>query len=318
MSKIPAVTTINGEGKPRVILDLDQDIYNSKGTTTYTATSVSEADGSTVAISSVSYGAGQAFVINTGAVHGLALGDFIEIFGNTGSVPDINGVYEVQKIVDTDTIHIDLQVTSATNTGSIKRVPAYDQRPIEVDQYITALMTDSGIDEVVYAKVTEVLPSVISVDEWVGGTPTNGKVFAIAGWVADLPFCQRLVETFTPDNETHEIYRSRVDNELFGYKYQAVLDYAKFVTGDTLLSLKHHLDSAQDGQILLIPRVDTPEFNYPVFIADPISLEIFFTGSTGRGHKGFTLVFRGNEPVTEFAMLDGYGINYGDNYGVNL
>lgn len=60
-------------------------------------------------------------VITTGAAHGLVTGDYVTISGHAGSVPDINGTYQVTMLTAT-TFSIPVAVTTAGTGGTAAEV----------------------------------------------------------------------------------------------------------------------------------------------------------------------------------------------------
>jgi len=169
----------------------------------------------------------------------------------------------------------------------------------------------------VYGRITAVNDSTdtITVAEWVGGTPTDGQVVTVDGYVIDLPYCQGLVETFSPDQLIHSLYRSRKASVFYGWKYSVTLDYSVWIAADTLINLSQALNISAGDKIVLIPRVDKPGTSYNVIYSGDISLQRF---GYGPGHKGVQLSFVSTENVAWPIPTSGYGFGYGTNYGTQL
>ena len=146
---------------------------------------------------------------------------------------------------------------------------------------------------------------------------TIGGAFVVNGWVADLPRTQQngLREIFTPFQLIHKVFRGRKLNKKYGYEYQAILDYSQFISADTLLLIQKHLSATEDDQLVLIPRADAPEFQYNVFIDQPIELAML---GNGEGHHKPVFSFAGNELVVNFPIRNGYGTGYSTLYGTCL
>lgn len=166
----------------------------------------------------------------------------------------------------------------------------------------------------VWGKVTAIEPGSLFVDAWYGGTPTNGQGCFRDGWVVDLPVCENLKETFTPDQLIHSLHRNRKAGLFFGYEYKVVLNYENLIEADTLLSLRPALNKRQDDALILIPRIDRPGRQYNVLYDGEIDL----SRNAERGHKGVKLSFQGTENVVFPIPSGGYGYGYATNYGHQL
>jgi len=89
------------------------DNCNFRGDSTYHTTS-------TVAMSTATWASGL-LTVNTAAVHGLAVNDYVEIAGFVFATTDVNGIYRVNSVVDTDTFTVGVPrdpgaATAATGT----------------------------------------------------------------------------------------------------------------------------------------------------------------------------------------------------------
>ena len=191
---------------------------------------------------------------------------------------------------------------------------------------ITGYLVNTGYEpKAVYAKVLSAVygsTSTLTVDSWVGGTPTNGQVIVADGYVMDLPYCkgEGLVEVFEPDYNLHELYRgdrgTAVDLEFRGWKYNCVLHYEQYLKADTLLLMKPALSIGANDTLVIIPRVDTPGFNYVVYYSGPIQIARF-PGVTA-GHRNVAFGLKGVENVAGWPLISGYGTAYATVYGTNL
>lgn len=155
----------------------------------------------------------------------------------------------------------------------------------------------------------------ITVAEWVGGTPTNGQIVTVDGYVIDLPYCQALTETYSPDQLVHNLYRSRKASVFFGWKYSALLDYSSWIAADTLITLNQALNISEGDSLILVPRVDNHGTQYNVIYNGDISLSRF---GLAPGHRGVQLSFAGIQNVAWPIPTSGYGFGYGTNYGTQL
>lgn len=168
----------------------------------------------------------------------------------------------------------------------------------------------------VWGKVTAMDAGSLTIDQWIGGTPTNAQVCYSEGWVIDLPYCtkDRLVETFTPEQLVHHLYRNRKDEKSYGWSYEAKLSYEEHIEADVLLSLRPALNKRTDDRLILIPRVDRPHRGYNVYYGGAIKI----ARQSERGHSLVALTFVGKESVPFPIPNSGYGFGYAKNYGHQL
>jgi hypothetical protein len=187
---------------------------------------------------------------------------------------------------------------------------------------VMSYRTLSGLDYPTFAKVTGKAPGVLALDGWSNGTPTNGQRFLVDGWVVDLPRCQELTERFDLDDLVQELYRG--DQGTFddvkhrGLKYYLRLDYSKYISADTLISMSDFLSAKMKDMLIVIPRVDKPQFQYRVRIVEAIELSRY---GKSPGYKKAIFAFKSLENLPGFPIENnrgGYGTGYGTNYGVNL
>ncbi len=168
-----------------------------------------------------------------------------------------------------------------------------------------------------YAKITAVnqTTNTITVDEWTNGTPTNNQALVLKGWIADLPRTQEMTEEFSPDILVHNVWRSRKITKHYGWFYRCTLDYSRYIAADTLLDLKPMLAMRTTDELILIPRRDAPEFQYPVYFGSSVSISRF---GRSPGYRKGAFVFEGKYPLSSWPLIDGYGTNYANNYGTSL
>lgn len=206
--------------------------------------------------------------------------------------------------------------TYTSNTVVETGSPSFSM--IRAGMRVSSYQTRSGKpDLLVYGKITAVndTTDTITVSEWVGGMPTNGKAFAVDGWVIDLPYCYALLETFKPDLLIHNLYRSRKVAKLFGWEYSATLDYSKHISADTLINLDPALNMGETDELILIPRVDKPGNCYRVIYGGAVNIQRY---GLGDGHSGVVLAFAGCENVAWPIPTAGYGFQYAAVYGTQL
>lgn len=224
-------------------------------------------------------------------------------------------IREMANVLHTSSGNETYTSTTATDTVNLSS-------SILVNMRITSFLTVSEMQsKKVYAKITaiDLATNTLTIDEWVGGTPTNGQTFTIDGWIADLPRCQSMTETFSPDYLVHNLFRGKKTVKFFGWRYSCTLDYSQFMSGDTIYLMREHLrgilQTGTEQNLILIPRKDSPYFNYNVFFSNDISLTMH---ESKWGHKDIQLKFEGKENIASFPLFDGYGVGYSQLYGTQF
>lgn len=316
MSPVPTVRVVNGSGKPRLILIQKSLFYQSAGATTYDATSVIEAETGSKAITSS--GPGNPGLINVTA-HGKDVGDYIRISGHTGSTPDINAKWKVVDVPNANSLRINVAIVVPGTGGTLITTPAFAARGFGVNRRVAVEPSPTSADRLRYARIISVddANNKLTIDSWVGGTPTNGAAFKSDGWIADLPFTKKegLIETFGPLVLVHPVWDDRKLTKHRGFEYACVLDYSEGLYGDALILLRPHLNMQREDRLVLIPHVDKPEFSYNVYFSDPFDLAQF---GEGLAHTKAVFKFVGKEKVSSFPIVSGYGSNYANDYGNGL
>lgn len=308
-----AFRTVAGEGKPRLILEEPTNIWASVGAVNYgTSGDLYETPGSNITISTSANASGNVS-FDTATAHGLNVGDLVKISGH--SVAAYNGFWHVVTRPDTDTFTIDCEYTSAGTGGTSQWVPDFSRVVAGMRVVVTHVV--SSIAAFYYGRVTSVDQSNnrIDVDSWINGEPVNGDTFVVNGWVSDLPYCQQLVETFSPRQLLHPLFRGRKEEEFYGYDYRAELSWAQYLSADDLYTLNRFMNRRALDDLIFVPRIDEPRYQYRVVIAGPSALALF--GVAG-GHSRFTLTLEGKELVLFPIVASGYGFNYATLYGTGL
>jgi hypothetical protein len=157
----------------------------------------------------------------------------------------------------------------------------------------------------------------IQIDFWTNGIPADGERFEIVGWCVDLGYSQEIKQIFIPFIIKHELYNGRVIVKQLGFKYRCEISFEKFFPSDILIGLvkgQFILNKGlEDVQMVLIPHIDKPGFNYNVFLESEINLIPTYK----EGYSGTRFVFVGKELVN-LPVEYGYGANYGYQYGICL
>lgn len=307
-------TFINGSGKPRLILVLARPFGYIASCTIANPTELA-----------------------TYIPHKLVTGMMVRIAGNTGSTPTINGDFQIT-VTGNSTFTIPVNVTVNGTGGTFEALtqiyestgttvytatglaetgsPSYSM--IKTGHRVYSTRTSGGIDNPTTAKVLTTAIGALTLDVWTNGTPTNGNKFRIDGVIVDLPRCQEMTEEFTPDNLLHSLYNgnqgSVLTTKMRGWKYKCTIDYSKYISADTLTSMRFHLAQGPDDQLILVPRTDAPQYQYNVIFADPVQL----TRQRLEGHRKPIFAFQGKENLSQWPIIDGYGVGYAQNYGMQL
>lgn len=308
----PVFRSITGEGKPRIRVRKPTNAWASYNTTTYTATTVTEAMSGTVVVTS-SAAADDSVTFN--AAHGLALGDRVLIAGHSGSTPSLNAEWTVTKVYSSVKIGITCNITTGGSGGTGRKVPNFTK--VRAGMAVVASKTRASLSNLpVYGRITNTdsTNKILTVAEWIGGTPNNTDTYVVNGWIVDLPYCQQLTQRFAPEQLVHELYRKRKASRFYGYQYEATVDYSAFASADMLYLLDNVLNCGEDDALILTPYVDKA-WQYNVLLNQPLSLGLF--GIAG-GHRGVKLVFEGKDLVAFPATGSGYGFSYALYYGTGL
>lgn len=313
MPTIPNILFVAGSGTPRLVRVLARPSGN-------------------IVSSSV---ANPSNILFTGK-HKLTNGQTIRISGHSGSTPSINGDYVVT-VVDDLNVTIPVNVTVAGTGGSFEALtqiyestgtttftsttanesasPTFSA--VKVNNRVLSYRVVSGLSLPTWGKVTTKATGTLTVDAWTNGTPTDGQKFFVDGWIADLPRCQEMTETYTPDMLIHSLYNgdqgSRLETKFRGFIYECELDYAKYISSDTLIDLAKVFTLSPLDQLILVPRKDVPGFNFNVVLNAPFSL----SRHRNEGYRKPLFAFKAKENVQCYGIQDGYGMNYASTYGTN-
>jgi len=229
----------------------------------------------------------------------------------------INGIGLPRLILISDTVYTSGSGTTYTST-TVTETGSPVLSAIVAGMRISSFAVIAGQpDKPVYAKVVskDDTSDIITVDEWIGGTPTNGQIYVVDGWIVDLPRTQEMTEEFDPDQIVHQLYRGRVKTKFYGWKYRCILDYSKYILADTMVAMRPMLSAKTTDRLILIPRRDVPGFNYNVYYDDMIALTKF---ALQPGYRKIGFAFAGKELLASFPIISGYGFGYAQNYGTQL
>jgi hypothetical protein len=103
----------------------------------------------------------------------------------------------------------------------------------------------------------------------------------------------------------------KLDSKFRGYKYSISLDYSSYASADMLMQLRPILGAGKDDRVILVPRIDAPQFQFNVMLTSAFTL----SKRRNEGYKRPIFAFKSKENVLCYGTIDGHGTNYGQNYG---
>lgn len=226
----------------------------------------------------------------------------------------------IREIASTDSDYYQTTGSPTYTANTAVDTVALDPR-VRVGRRIRALQNNTGFaGKIVYGKITAISGMTITIDQWIGGTPTDTNVYQIDGYIADLPRAEKLNETFPPDVLIHNIWKSKKSTKMYGYGYASDIIFENWVSPDTLYDLREVFRFKLDGDddnVIFIPHIDKPGINYNVYLTNPF---VFALTPDLKGHKGFRISLAGKANVPRPPQLQwgGYGYEYGQDYGYQL
>jgi len=218
-------------------------------------------------------------------------------------------------------------ILTSTNAATYTNTTATDStlnneemKLVQVNMRIRAKKNNTGFaGTICYAKVVSKNENIITVDEWIGGTPTNENTFTIDGYIADLPRTERIVETFSPDVIVQDLANLTKRVKTFGYSYSCELNYETFFSPDYSAPLKNIISQEFSGSenLILIPRKDKAGNQFNVYIDGDIT-QILHPSKLGWSGIKFSFIGKKNLATPTAFLTGGYGFDFGKNFGTQL
>lgn len=188
--------------------------------------------------------------------------------------------------------------------------------------YIVYTVNDSN--ESTYGKITAYVDftNTLVVNGWSNGTPRVNAPYDIQNIIIDLPYCESLIETFTPDFITFKGVNGKIFIHKRGFYYSAQLNYASYMKG-TILGQLRPLYNKNKSNFTFYPRSDNLKISYTVDISPDEDIN-FKQAPFHQGHELVVINLIGVKRLSEatfynpFASLEGYGYSYGTDYGKGI
>ena len=127
----------------------------------------------------------------------------------------------------------------------------------------------------------------LTVESWSNGNPVGSAVVQLVGRYIDLPYCQRLTESFSPDYITKKMLDGSMRMIKRGFYYRASLDYGRYLHKDEMEIIRYLYESSMNG-CGFYPRKDNTAILYTVDI-DPESEISFYQLQGHQGHGGVVI-----------------------------
>lgn len=143
---------------------------------------------------------------------------------------------------------------------------------------------------------------VITVLSWSNGNPNAGASVTLVGRYIDLPYCQRLTESFSPDYIVKKMLSGEMRYIKRGFYYRATLDYSGFFHKDEMEIIRYLYEASMNG-CGFYPRVDNTAVLYNVDI-DPESEISFYQLQRHQGHGGVVINIVGIGRVARIPFTD--------------
>jgi len=230
----------------------------------------------------------------TNVIHGtgkprfvLPSSDFLQYVG----LSDLGGYYNTVSSSTTTTLVFatGFDMTQLDETYGIRGMGVWSLNSSDEDTWGVAQSYVDGTET-------------ITVDAWSNDNPANGKKVFLIGRYIDLPYCQRLTETFTPDYITKKMLNGEIKYIKRGFYYSAVLDYGRYLHKDEMEIIRYLYEASMNG-CGFYPRKDNTAILYSVDI-DPEGSISFYQLQNHQGHGGVIINITGIERLSRIPFND--------------
>ena len=141
-----------------------------------------------------------------------------------------------------------------------------------------------------------------TVESWSNGNPVASAYVQLKGRYIDLPNCQRLTESFTPDFIVKKMLNGNIITIKRGFYYSASLDYARYLHKDEMEIIRYLFQKSMNG-CGFFPRRDNTAILYTIDI-DPESAISFYQLQNHQGHGGVVINITGITRVANIQFSD--------------
>lgn len=196
--------------------------------------------------------------------------------------------------------------TATTTTVTIKTVVAGELNYIDANFGMKGVGVKSlnSSNEFTYGVCQSFVDAtgVITVDSWSNSNPAADKSVTLQGRYIDLPYCQRLTESFSPDYITKKMLNGEIRFIKRGFYYRASLDYSGYLHKDEMEIIRYLYETEMNG-CGFYPRRDNTALYYTVDI-DPESEISFYQLQRHQGHGGVVININGVERLARIPFTD--------------
>lgn len=218
----------------------------------------------------------------------------------------IHGTGKPRFVIPTETIHTNT-VSSATSTTVVLTTtpsPTLDQLNESYGLLNAIVYTKNSSGAETTGKITAFVHSTktLTVESWDNSTPNATAALSIKNKRIDLPYCQRLTESFSPDFIEKKMINGELVQIKRGFYYQASLDYARYLHKDEM-ELLRDLYNKNTNYIFFTPRVDNLAVFYTVLI-DPDSAISFYQLQNHQGHGGVVINVKSRYRIDKIPFID--------------
>jgi hypothetical protein len=166
----------------------------------------------------------------------------------------------------------------------------------------------------------------LTVDAFNNGAAVTSTDLTISIYRIDLPYCQSLIERFTPEDIVRKLYNGGLARTRKGWRYSAILDYGRYATKEMIQKLRWLYRNDSPDFFWFYPRLDNLAVVYKVTL-DPEYVVQLQQRQRHTGHLFFNILLIGYERLNNLPFeiettSTGYGeapyggsanVGYGDN-----
>ena len=178
-----------------------------------------------------------------------------------------------------DTVHASNISTTTVRLVTGTDLDLLDDNKILKNRLITTLNSTS---EVTMGRILswENVTDILTVDSWSNGIPVAAAVLTIGSFRIDLPFCQSLIENWTPDFITRKLANGNINFIKRGFYYSVILDYSQYADGDLVEDFATIFKTLYKD-FTFYPRLDNTDIAYVVDLSPETTLQL----AQAKGHR---------------------------------